>query len=140
MRRRIRTVLAWLMVAVIACGNGLSISAEAAGHMVNGLTHVVSTGDGAHQHVSAHRHAGAERVAAAELNGGCGAAQCAPADHQEEPCCNVHAHCCVSIGFVPSCAGLVLLVPEDQRHYAFVATLLQTGMIYPVLRPPRRAA
>lgn len=138
MLKGLRTLLAFLAVAVFACGNALSVMTEASEHALelhaNSAFQFVVHAHG-HDHVSDANHAAHLSPSTDTCQGlGCGADE-----HPGQPCCHVHAHCCVSSVFPPS--QLAFGTPSMRRiEQALLASALPVGaVVNPLLRPPRAA-
>jgi hypothetical protein len=144
MRRRIRTVLACLLVAVLACGNGLELYAGTAehltaGHLTTGLGNATSSAVVAHGQGRDHNHHHSSTAKVVTVASVCGDVPCSDGNGPNAPCCHVHAHCCVTMGFAPSQMSPFLSAGSNTK-FAMPSEALPPGaMIDPVLRPPRRA-
>jgi len=136
MLKRLRAVLACLAVAVLACGNALNSVAEATEHPV-GLHMMGASQVLIHSH--GHNHDTAHLGDLSQSSGTCQGAGCDTGEHPGQPCCHVHAHCCVSGGFLPS--DLSVSGPAmRQIEQSLIANALPDGAIVnPLLRPPRAA-
>ena len=140
MARAVRKFFGILLIAVLACGNPLSAIADAVEHVGAEFSHASSQNAGSHKHRHDHSQtSGMVDIAGSGLAANdCYAGACHPEDQPGEPCCHVHAHCCVSSGYLPS-QGL----PYQQRvviatRMAFAREALPLGaIVYPLLRPPR---
>jgi hypothetical protein len=138
MFKRARSQLAWLMVAVLVCGTGIGAFASVHDQLTTGhFKSIGAAGHSGHDHELDHQHS---VVTITDANGACSTVACQPGDHPEEPCCAVHAHCCVSIGFIPAAAGLLLLDHTSLRHSRLAQTFLVGDLLYLVLRPPRQTS
>lgn len=141
MLRRARSVLAWIIVVALACGNGVSAVAGMPEHLPSERVHVLSGEDAAgqrgHGHKHSHHHSG---KTAADADRACPTDPCPSGDDPDEPCCTFHAQCCVSIGLLPAMTGLSLFDQASQRHSSVAQTFLLGDLLYPVLRPPRLLA
>lgn len=142
MRSRSHYFLACLLVAVLACGNGLSFAAEWAEHSGADFSDVLKDG-GAHHHVQTHghEHIVAKHVAGLAGSTSCGALDCPADDHPGARFCHIHAHCCTSGGYVP--ADVSSFPDPTILRAAFMsaaASISPGAMTFPLLRPPRFVA
>lgn len=144
MLRTVHQLVIWALVAVIACGNGLSYAATANGHVEADLAHLTSAVISAHhhEHTSPHGHdhaSGEHQLPVGDL-GDCGQANCSPDEAPGEPCCHVHAHCCMSVATLHSAAPAPSRVVRESAMLFDLGAAVPLGAIsYPLLRPPRAA-
>lgn len=129
----LRTFLCLLLVAAIFCGNVLIGVSEAGQNEVRG--HSASFADTAHDH-----HDGHERTSIGDLaneTSPCDGAGCGGGGEADHLCCQMHAHCCTSVGFPPSAIKLAPRSPRVIDTALFDHALPMGTIVYPLLRPPR---
>lgn len=145
MFRTVRQVVIWALVAVIAFGNGLSYAATANRHLEADFTHPAIAVSSAHHHEHTSEysfdHASGERQLQVADLGICSQAHCSPDEAPSEPCCHVHAHCCMSVATLHSAAAAAPRVVRESAVLFDLGAAMPLGAIsYPLLRPPRAAA
>jgi hypothetical protein len=142
MLRMVRQMVIWALVAVIACGNGLSLAATANDHIEEDFSHVANAVGAVHHHKHTSNlgdsSSSARRQLQASEIGNCNQMSCVPDEAPSEPCCHMHAHCCVTLIVLTAAnneAGRVLR--ESAAHFDSSATVPLGAISYPLLRPPR---
>lgn len=137
MRRAVRQLVIFAVVAIMAFGNGLSFAAadtfvhhegshEVSGHHETSVPH-------AHKHNAAD-HSSHLNVASDHCIG----ADCDDSGHDNRPCCHTHVHCCtshLSLAFVSTADDPIL--GKGALLVAARASLPLGTKSYPLLRPPR---
>lgn len=136
MLKGLRTFLALLAVAVFACGNVLSVMAEASEHAMGPHKSITSEGlihSLGHGHVSAAGHA-EDLIQSAETCEGYG---CDTDENPGQPCFHVHAHCCDPSVFQSSEIALASPTMRNIEQALFDHALPDGAVVNPLLRPPR---
>lgn len=165
MLKTLRLLVIRALVAVIACGNGLSFAASAMQHITvqDTATNVAgiaaSVSPAAHDHSQHHHsqpsshdhHAMAAHSSAPDPSAisdhsamtepePCNGANCLTDDQPSEPCCHTQGHCCLSFVTLPPAANDLERVQRDSAMLFDAGQSVPPGaIIYPLLRPPRAA-
>lgn len=137
MLKRLRTVLVLMAITVFACGHALNAMAQAGEH----LDGVAVTLADSHEHVHAPDHSHQVIVEHGELPaaGTCQGPACDTDEHPHHLCCHIHVHCCGVSGFLPEVLQVPGPAPRALSLARFADALPLGGLVYPLLRPPRRA-
>ena len=136
MLKRLRTVLVLMAITVFACGNALIAIADAGAHG-DGVVNL--TGGHEHVHTPGHSHEAAVEHEEQHAADTCQGAACDTSEHPDHSFCHIHVHCCGVTGFLP--AGLQFSDPAFRALLLtrFADSLPLGGLVYPLLRPPRRS-
>lgn len=136
MLKRLQRILILTVIAVIACGNGLSFAATdtLANHHVAAVSDATPSHDH-HLHVhNVQEHGQTDPSAIADQ---CGDIGCNSADHEKYPCCHTHGHCCTSVLSIVADHSTVPVLGDGALLIAAAAPLPLGTISYPLLRPPR---
>lgn len=137
MLKRLRTVLVLMAITVFACGNALNAVAEAGEH-TDGVA-VNLTGSHEHVHTRGHSHEAAVGHEEHHADDSCQGAACDTSEHPDHSYCHIHVHCCGVTGFLPSGLQVSDPAPRELSLARLSDALPLGGLVYPLLRPPRRA-
>ena len=137
MLKRLRTVLVLMAITVFACGNALTAMADAGEHMDGLVVNLM----GSHEHVHTPGHTHDATVEPEELHAAetCQGAACDSSEHYDHSYCHIHVHCCGVTGFLPAGLQVSDPAPRELSLARFADALPLGGLVYPLLRPPRRS-